>query len=86
MNQSAVDKKDPIKKKIKGYTVSYCVKEHLGRSLYGEVRLGMHDEQRKVYVFRINPLPLTQHVKNYLNLQKYYANAKEAVAEVHEVI
>ena len=86
MNNSTVDKKDPIKKKIKGYTISYCSKEYLGRSLYGEVRLGIKDEERKVYVFRINSLPVSQHVQNYLTLQSYYGNVKEAVAEVHEII
>lgn len=28
------------KKIIHNYTISYCKKEFLGRSLYGEVRLG----------------------------------------------
>lgn len=28
------------KKKIKEYLISYCPKEMLGRSLYGEVRMG----------------------------------------------
>ena len=81
-----MDKKDAIKKKIKNYTISYCPKEFLGRSLYGEVRLGIKDDEKKVYVFRINPLPISKHVSSYLELQSYYSNVKEAVSEVHDVI
>ena len=86
MNNSQIDKNTPIKKKVKGYTISFCPKEHLGRSLYGDIRLGIRDGERKVIAFRVNSLPISQHIGSYLSAQQYYGNIKEAAREVYDVI
>lgn len=58
-----------LKKKIKDYNVSYCKNEFITKNLYGEIRLGYKNENKKVYAFRISPLPLSAYTKSIFGLQ-----------------
>ena len=58
-----------LKKKIKDYNVSYCKDEFVTKNLYGEIRLGYKKGTKKVYAFRISPLPLSTYTKSIFGLQ-----------------
>jgi serine/threonine protein kinase len=72
-----------FKKTVQNYTISYCNKEFLGRSLYGEVRLGFENNEKRVKAFRINPLPLSEQSRANLDLQKYYSQLGACVRLVY---
>lgn len=70
---------EPTKKRVRSYDISYSRRDFIGRSLFGEIRLGYQKYSKKVHAIRINPLPISQYVHENTKIQDEVSVLKEAV-------
>lgn len=54
--------------------------------MYGEVRLGYENKEKKVRAIRINSLPMSEQAKANLNLQKKYSQLTTCARTIYESI
>lgn len=57
-------------KRIKNYIVSMEEDKLLGRGRMGEVRMGISQDDKKLLVFKIVLLPLSQRIKEIVEIQQ----------------
>jgi hypothetical protein len=57
-------------KRVKGYIISMEEDKLLGRGRLGEVRLGIREQDKKLLVFKIISLPISQKTKEIIEIQQ----------------